>query len=314
MKPIVVLGSLNMDLVVRTPRLPTPGETLIGGPFQTFPGGKGANQAVAVARLGAPVFMIGRVGCDAFGQELIAAAARDGVDTRGISQDPEAATGVALITVEASGQNTIIVVAGANYLISPQHIEPYSAFIRQASLLVMQLEIPLETVQAAARLARQAGVPVLLNPAPAQPLPQDLLRNIDLLAPNQSELALLAGGGSIESAAQSLIDQGVSTVLVTLGDQGAFVLDREGRTSAPAFSVSAVDAVAAGDAFIGAFAVALSEGKTVLEAARWGNAAGAIAVTRHGAQPSLPRRDEVVAMLEGRRFGERHNRADDMSR
>jgi len=301
MKPIVVLGSLNMDLVVRTPRLPVPGETIIGGPFQTFPGGKGANQAVAIARLGAPVFMIGRVGSDAFGDELIAAAARDGVDTRGIARDPQAATGVALITVEASGQNTIVLASGANYQLTPQHVEAYASFIQEASLLVAQLETPLDTVQTAARLARQAGVPVLLNPAPAQPLPPDLLRDVDLLAPNQSELALLAGEGSIESAAQSLIDQGVSTALVTLGDQGVFVLSREGQTYLPAFPVAAIDAVAAGDAFIGAFAVALSEGKSVFEAARWGNAAGAIAVTRHGAQPSLPARAELLAMLEGRK-------------
>jgi len=300
LKPIVVLGSLNMDLVVRTPRLPGPGETLIGGPFQTFPGGKGANQAVAIARLGAPVLLIGRVGLDTFGNALIAAADRDGVDTRAITQDPETATGLALITVEASGQNTIVVAPGANHRLTPQHIDAYANRVQEAPLLVMQLECPLETVQAAAHLARKAGVPVLLNPAPAQHLPPELLQDVDLLAPNQSELALLTGENFIERAARSLIDQGVSTVLVTLGDQGVFVLSQEGQTYLPAFPVAAIDTVAAGDAFIGALAVAFSEGKTVLEAARWGNAAGAIAVTRHGAQPSLPTRSEVFALLEGK--------------
>lgn len=297
MKPIVVLGSLNTDLVVRSPRLPRPGETLTGGPFQTFPGGKGANQAVAIARLGAPVVMIGKVGSDGFGSELMAAVAEQGVDTRGISVASEAATGVALITVEASGQNTIIVVAGANALATPEYVELHAELIRNASLLVMQLESPLEAVMTAASLARQAGVKVLLNPAPAQPLPLDLLRNVDLLAPNQVELAMLAGEGDVAEAARKLIDMGVGVMVVTLGSEGCYILGPELEKHLPAFPVSAIDTVAAGDAFIGAFAVALAEGKPLPEASRWGNAAGAIAATRLGAQPSLPKRDEVLALL-----------------
>ena len=298
MKPIVVLGSLNMDLVVRSPRLPKPGETLIGEPFQTFPGGKGANQAVAIARLGAPVVMIGRVGSDGFGSELIATAAKDGVDTRGIAVDSEAATGVALITVEASGQNTIIVVSGANANITPEHVERQAGLIQSASLLVMQLESPLDAVMAATRLASQAGVKVLLNPAPAQSLPTELLRNVELLAPNQTELSLLVEAGNVAEAAQKLIEMGVGVMVVTLGNEGSYILSPDMEIHLPAFPVSAIDTVAAGDAFIGAFAVAIAEGKPLREAARWGNAAGAIAVTRLGAQPSLPRREEVLALLE----------------
>jgi ribokinase len=220
------------------------------------------------------------------------------VDTRGIAVDSEAATGVALITVEASGQNTIIVVSGANANITPEHVERQAGLIQSASLLVMQLESPLDAVMAATRLASQAGVKVLLNPAPAQSLPTELLRNVDLLAPNQTELSLLVEAGNVAEAAQKLIEMGVGVMVVTLGNEGSYILSPDMEIPLPAFPVSAIDTVAAGDAFIGAFAVAIAEGKPLREAARWGNAAGAIAVTRLGAQPSLPRREEVLALLE----------------
>lgn len=303
MKSIVVLGSLNMDLVVRTPRLPQPGETLIGGPFQTFPGGKGANQAVAIARLGVPVVMIGRVGKDAFGTTLLAAARQDGVDSRGISQDENAATGVALITVENGGQNTIIVAPGANHRLTPEIVEQHKSIIQDASLLVMQLEVPLETVCVAARIARAAGVRVLLNPSPFQMPPPGLLRDVSVLILNETELGLLARGLELSQASQRLVEQGAEAVVVTLGAQGAYLQTGESESTLPAFPVEAVDAVAAGDAFIGAFAVALAEGKSMFDAACWGNAAGALAVTRQGAQPSLPRRAELLGMLAIRGVG-----------
>ena len=299
MKPIVVLGSLNMDLVVRSPRLPAAGETILGGPFQTFPGGKGANQAVAIARLEAPVTMIGRVGADAFGNELLQAAAKDGVDVQAIIRDPQAATGVALITVDAAGQNTIVVASGANMNVSPADVEQHAGLIERASLLVMQLECPLDAVQSAARLAHQAGVRVVLNPAPARELPAELLASIDLLAPNQSELLLLIGSElPLPVATRQLIDLGVPNVVVTLGGEGAYLASPQTETYLPPHPVAAIDTVAAGDAFVGALAVALAEGKPLKQAVRWGNAAGAIAVTRQGAQPSLPTRSEVLAMLE----------------
>ena len=298
MKPLAVLGSLNMDLVVRSPRLPAPGETLLGGPFQTFPGGKGANQAVAIARLEAPVTLIGRVGADAFGAELLASAGQAGVDTGHILRDKQAATGVALITVEDAGQNTIVVALGANGRVSPAQVQSSAAVIQEASLLVMQLECPLDAVTEAARLARLAGVRVLLNPAPAAPLPAELLKQVDILAPNQSELAALQPGLPVSEAAHRLQALGVPVVLVTLGADGVYMLAGDEETSLPAFKVEAVDTVAAGDAFIGAFAVALAEGKPLHEAVRWGNAGGAIAVTRHGAQPSIPNRDELLKFLE----------------
>lgn len=300
MRPIVVLGSLNMDLVVRSPRLPAAGETILGGPFMTFPGGKGANQAVAIARLGAPVAMIGRVGADAFGEELLKAATQDGVDTRAITRDAQTPTGVALITVDAAGQNSIVVASGANMNVHPADIEKHAGLIQNAALLVMQLECPLETVQAAARLAHASGVKVVLNPAPAQALPGELLACVDLLVPNQSELLLLVGSElPLPVAAHQLITLGVPHVLVTLGGEGAYLASQEGEAYLPTYPVTPVDTVAAGDAFVGALAVALAEGRPLEQAVRWGNAAGAVAVTRHGAHPSLPTRSEVLAMLEG---------------
>lgn len=298
MKPVVVLGSLNMDLVVRSPRLPAPGETLLGGPFQTFPGGKGANQAVAIARLGCLSALIGRIGQDAFGAELLESLTRDGVDVAAVKQDRRAATGVALITVGSDGQNTIVVASGANHQVSPADVEDHASLIAGAALLVLQLECPLDAVQAAAHLARQNGVPVLLNPAPACPLSDELLSSVDVLVPNQTEAALLTGGLEPETAARQLKQRGASAVIVTLGAEGVYLLDNSGSAHLPAHKVNAIDTVAAGDAFVGALAVALAEGKSLREAARWGNAAGAIAVTRQGAQPSLPTRKEVLALLE----------------
>lgn len=298
---LVVVGSLNMDLVVRAPRHPRPGETLIGSQFQTFPGGKGANQAVAAARLGARVRMIGRVGQDAFGDALLQTARQDGVDTTFIRRDPHAATGVALITLDEAGQNTIVVASGANMQVSAQDIEQAAAAFEGASLLLMQLECPLEAVEAAAELAQRRGIPVVLNPAPARPLPQSLLARVDYLLPNQHELQLLADGETdYPTAAARLMHNGVRNLVVTLGEEGALLVTPQTQEKLPAFQVPVVDTVAAGDAFAAAFCVALAEGKSLREAVLWGNAAGAIAVTRPGAQPSMPNREELIQFLKER--------------
>ena len=300
---IVVVGSLNMDLVVRTQRLPIPGETIIGSDFRTFPGGKGANQAVAAARLGGAVKMIGRVGGDDFGRALLKAVAQDGVDTSQILTDPEAASGVALITVEAGGQNTIVVASGANSHLTTQDVSAAEASFEGASVLLLQLESPLAAVVRAIELARKYQAQVVLNPAPAQLLEVDFLSRVDYLVPNQSELALLTGMETISDALQALRAQGlrrgarVPTVIVTLGGEGVLVVKDSQELRLPAYSVQVIDTTAAGDAFVGAFAVALTEGLPLEIAAAWGNAAGALTVTRAGAQPSLPTRAEFKQFL-----------------
>ncbi len=294
---ILVVGSLNMDLVVRSPRHPQPGETLLGTEFHTFPGGKGANQAVAAARLGGQVKLIGRVGADAFGDALLQTCSQDGVDTRYVEPLQDAPTGIAQITVDDAGQNTIVVVPGANGKLSPPDLLSAAPAFEGASVVVIQLEIPLLTVTYAADLARRHGARVVLNPAPAQPLSATCLEQVDVLIPNQSEAALLTGCTSANDAARRLMALGVRSVIVTMGEGGVLVAEGETATHLPAHRVSVVDTTAAGDAFVGAFAVALAQGRTVREAAAWGNAAGALAVTRAGAQPSLPARAELERFL-----------------
>lgn len=299
-KSILVVGSLNMDLVVSVPRHPRPGETLLGGAFHTFPGGKGANQAVAAARLGAPVGMIGRLGADKFGDALLATLQNDGVDTRWVQQDAQAASGVALITVSADGQNTIVVAAGANGRLSTADVQAAEDAFADAVVVVLQLEIPLPAVEAAARLGRKHGAAVVLNPAPAQPLSAELLALADYLVPNQSELELLSGEPDLERGIRVLLERSVRNLVVTLGERGARWVSAAGSVEVPAFAVRAVDTVAAGDAFVGAFAAALAEGRPVQDALLRGNAAGALAVTRAGAQPSLPARVELDDFLRER--------------
>jgi ribokinase len=299
---VAVVGSLNMDLVARAPRIPQPGETIIGRDFHTLPGGKGANQAVAAARLGAAVAMVGRVGSDAFARLLLDNLAAAGVDHTAVVQDPGAATGVALIVVDAAGQNTIVVAAGANMRLSPADVETAEAAIAAADVLLLQLETPLETATRAAQIAHAHGVTVILNPAPAQPLPPDLLRLVDVLVPNESETALLTGLpmdslARVEAAAGALRESGVGAVILTLGKHGALLAQPGGMQAFPAFVVTAVDTTAAGDAFMGGLAVALAEGHSLAESIRWGNAAGALAATRLGAQPSLPIRRAVEKLL-----------------
>lgn len=299
---VVVVGSLNMDLVVRAPRIPAPGETIIGGEFRTAPGGKGANQAVAAARLGARVAMVGRVGEDDFADQLLGGLDADHVNHQGVARDSGSPTGVALIVVDDGGQNSIVVAPGANMRVSPGDVDAAEQTIAAADVLLLQLEIPLDAVQHAAEVAHDHGVTVVLNPAPARDLPAGLLSRVDVLIPNESETGLLTGlpvgsGAELRDAAGALLEQGVSTAILTLGARGALLATGSGLESIPAFRVQAVDTTAAGDAFAGGFAVALAEGKPLAEAVRWGNAAGALATTRLGAQPSLPRRGELEELL-----------------
>ncbi len=299
---IVVVGSINMDLVTRTNNIPIPGETVIGGDLQTIPGGKGANQAVAAARLGSDVAMVGHVGNDVFAKQLKENLGADGVNQMYVT-GVEAASGVALIVVDASGQNSIVVAPGANGWLTPADVEAAADEINSADVMLLQLEIPLETVHRAAQLAHDSGVRVILNPAPAQPLPAALLKLVDVLVPNESEAAVLAGipvddEEGLRTAATVLQSLGVATVILTLGSRGALLAQDGKFTHFPPFAVlDVVDTTAAGDAFVGGLAAAIAGGDPVETAIPWGNAAGALAITRAGAQPSLPTRQEVMSLL-----------------
>jgi len=299
---ICVVGSLNMDLVTRTPRIPIPGETIIGHEFFTAPGGKGANQAVAAARLGAQVSMVGRVGADDFGQAMRRALTEDDIDCACVFEDETAGTGIAAILVDDAGENSIVVASGANARLSPADVERAQAAIAGADALLLQLETPLETVIRAAEIARAHHVAVLLNPAPARTDLDALLPLVDVLILNESETALLTGlpvedEAALLAAADALRATGVGVIILTLGAQGALLVQASGAEAIPAFPVDAVDTTAAGDAFVGGFAVALAEKKPLGEAVRWGNAAGGLAATKLGAQPSLPTRQALLALL-----------------
>jgi ribokinase len=296
---IVVLGSVNVDLVLRCPALPLPGQTVHGQDFQTLPGGKGANQAVAAARLGAKVAFIGCVGDDDFGREARRVLQAEGVDTRHLHEAAGTRTGVAMILVDSTGQNSIALAAGANAALSIAQVDAAAALIAGAALFICQLETPLSVVRHAVALAHAAGVPVLLNPAPAQALPKELLAQVDVLVPNETEAAALVGwprGQAFDAAeaAARLRAMGPGTVLVTLGAQGVHVatasLDR--HLPAPAVG-TVVDATGAGDTFIGAYAVARSEGADVFAAAAYAQRAAALSVTRAGALAGMPRRHEL---------------------
>lgn len=296
---ILVVGSANIDLVVRAPRLPRPGETVLGGDLLIVPGGKGANQAVGCARLGARVHLVARLGRDDFGDRALDNLSREGVGTEYVVRDDAAPTGVALVVVDGAGQNAIAVAPGANGRLSPQDVERAALAFRGADCVLVQLEVPLEAVRAAVEMGRGAGAKVILNPAPARPLPQDLLRQVDVLTPNLPEAALLAGrGGSPEELAQALLDRGVGAVALTLGEEGALFTADYGIHRISRLAVDVVDATAAGDAFNAALAVGLAGGMVLSRAVRFANAAAALACTRMGAQPSLPTLEEL-ALLRG---------------
>jgi ribokinase len=298
----VVVGSSNTDMIIRVPRIPRAGETLLGGEFLTAAGGKGANQAVGAARAGGKVTFIARVGTDAFGDQAIAGLQRDGLDVSCVFRDKLAASGVALIFVAKDGENSIAVAGGANAKLSPADVKKATRVIRSAALLLAQLETPLATVTAAAEVAVKAGVPVILNPAPARPLANSLLRLISILTPNETEAELLTGVKVTDEVAAAkacskLRSRGVRTVILTLGERGAFLADVDGQRLVPGFKVKTADSTGAGDIFNGALSVALAEGKTVLDAVRFANAAAALSVTRLGAQPSAPTRAGIEKFL-----------------
>lgn len=305
---IVVVGSSNTDMVVRLRRLPAPGETLFGETFAMLPGGKGANQAVAASRAGGRVSFIGRVGRDDLGDRALSGLVKEGIDVRGVSRDVSAPSGVALIWVSAAGENSIAVSPGANGRLASKHITQAAKVFSQASVVLLQLETPLSSVRVAARLANQVGACVILNPAPAMRLPRELLRNIAVLTPNESEAESLTGirvtdDASAARAARRLHEQGVETVIITLGSRGAYVSSHSVTERIAGLKVKAVDTTGAGDVFNGTLAVALAEGRALRQAVRFANVAAARSVTRRGAQPSAPIRSEILRYLATRTRG-----------
>ena len=304
-KRIVVVGSINLDLVAATQRIPIAGETVAGLSFRTFPGGKGANQAVAAARLGGAVSIVGKLGADAFGVQLRESLEESNVNTEAVEVVP-GSSGVALITTDPKGENAITVVGGANAQLSPADLELNLSLIRSAGILLTQLEIPLETVEHLATIAARERIPLMLDPAPARFLPPSLLRSVDWLTPNETETCILLGReaqelseNQIEDAAKALLDGGSRNVILKLGDRGCYVALADGtRQLLPAYVMKAVDTTAAGDAFNGAFAVALMNGQEPLDSASWASAVAAISVTRPGAQTSMPTASEVARFLE----------------
>jgi len=297
-KRILVVGSSNTDMTVKQDRFPKPGETVLGGEFKMGQGGKGANQAVAAKRLGGDVSFICKVGNDIFGDNSIKGYQTEGIDTSLIFRS-EKASGTALILVDKSGENCIAVAPGANGDLTPSDIDKVADDIRSAAYLILQLEIPVESVVRAAQIAHEAGVYVILNPAPACKLPSELFPNLSLVIPNQTEISLLTGvevndEKSLEKAIKKLREMGVKDVVVTLGSKGSIVDDGNSSTFVPARKVQAVDTTAAGDTFCGALCVALSEGQGLVDAARFATAASALTVQRMGAQDSIPFRKEII--------------------
>jgi ribokinase len=300
MAKILVVGSINMDLVVRVPHAPAPGETVLGGDFETFPGGKGANQAVAAARMGGNVTMVGRVGNDDFGDTLIQELVENKIKTSHVIKDSGAPTGIAMIAVAENGENLIVVASGANMAVSVEDVEKAYSLVDETDLLLLQLECPLKAVTVAVEQAHERDIPVVLNPAPAQALSEALLAKVDVLTPNENELALLSGETDLDQGIKKLRDWGVKNLVVTLGANGARVVNDSLDEHIPAHQVDVLDTTAAGDAFNGALAVMLAEGKPLLEAVHYGVAAGALAATKKGAQPSLPTRAEVEQFIDSR--------------
>jgi len=304
-KPLIlVVGSVNMDLVVRSKRMPAPGETLLGDGFVTSPGGKGANQAVAVARLGGRCAFLGRVGADSFGQHLLAGLKAEEIDCSAVMTSDEAPTGVAIVVVDAKGENSIIVAGGANQRVSPDDIYAQQELFQAASILLVQLELPLPTVRAAMDLARRNNCKVILDPAPAHRNLDAQLCKVDVICPNGLEAEIITGQPAVaddraaKSLASDLIGRGASAAVVKLGARGSVVVTADEHFyTVPAYKVPVVDTTAAGDAFAGALAVAVARGQCLREAAKFANAAGALACTRLGAQSAMPTATDVEALM-----------------
>ena len=300
---VISLGSINMDLVVRTPRFANPGETIVGLDFYTAPGGKGANQAVAAGRLGADALMFGRIGDDFFGKNLLKNLKENNVGIKGVKIDNTVPTGTALITVDNRAENIIIIIPGANGAVCISDINNLTPFLKKENILMLQLEIPLDTVVAAAKKAKESGVKVLLDPAPARELPDELLQLCDFITPNETEAQILTGikidnSMDAKKAAEVLLEKGVQAVIVKMSSKGSYYYDGSTEILFPAYKVDAVDTVAAGDAFNGGFAAAFSEGKSIEEILQWANACGALSTTKPGAQPSMPSREELIAFMK----------------
>ena len=297
MKNICVIGSLNMDLVVNVDTMPKPGQTIIGSNFKEVPGGKGANQAVAMARLNGNVSMIGKVGEDGFGQTLINSLKNDKVDTTYI-QTSKGATGVALITVDKNAQNSIVVSPGANFEVKEDDIDNNIEAIKNSDIVVLQLETPLNTIKYALNKAKELNKYTILNPAPAVKLDDEIIKNVDLLTPNETELEIISGLSieteeDIQKAAQIMIEKGVKELIVTLGSKGSLYINKEKSMFKKAYKVEAVDTTAAGDSYTGALAVALSQDKNIEDAMDFASKVGALSVLKEGAQSSLPTLEDV---------------------
>lgn len=300
---IVVVGSSNMDLVVKSPRIPAVGETILGGDFIMTPGGKGANQAVAAAKLGADVYLVAKLGEDVFGQQSLSNFNEEGVNTEYVTLSENAPSGVALITVDQAGNNVIVVAPGANNELSTGDIENARDAIASAAVLVAQLEVPLETVEFAARLAKSCGVTFILDPAPAQKLDSKFLSMVDILKPNETEAQILTGievadEDSARKAAAGLLEQGVGAVILSMGSKGYLLATGDETEFVPAIVVDAVDATAAGDAFTGSLALGLARGESIEGAAHFANYVAALSVTRMGAQSSMPSTKEIESFMK----------------
>lgn len=297
MKKVVVVGSINMDLVTRCKRAPKGGETLFGEEFSQVPGGKGANQAVAIGKLGTNVIMLGKIGKDSFGKDMLVSMEKNGVNIQHI-EEGEKATGIAKIIVEERGQNRILVVAGANSEVDKEYVDRHLAAIKESDIVVTQLEIPIETVEYTLKKAKEFGKITILNPAPARELSDEIIKNSDFIIPNESELALITGMAveteeEIKKAGKKLLDMGVKNLIITLGSKGSLHLNRDKYEFHSAYKVKAIDTTAAGDSFIGGVVRELN-GDNISEAIEFGTKVSAIAVTKKGAQTSIPTIEEVI--------------------
>ena len=303
MGQVTVVGSFMYDLVATVPRRPKTGETLVGNTFGMFLGGKGANQAIAASRAGSKVTMVGRLGNDFFGKQFLEKFSREGINTDFVTQDDENGTGVAMPLIDASGDNSIVIIPQANMALTVENINQAQSTIADADVLVMQCEVPMDANQRAAEIAKQNDTLVILNPAPAQLIPEQILKLADIIIPNEIETETLTGlptktENEVLVAGRNLLSKGVETVILTLGDRGSLLLNEDGEKLIPAFDVSVVDTTAAGDSFCGVLAASLANGISINLSVEIANAAGALAVTKLGAEQSLPQRDAIDDLLQ----------------